>query len=141
MITDFLRYHVLFFTRRICFCKDEIGKEETSEDGKVFKVFLHVVNRNKFNTGSRRAKLKISFRVKRMSLFQRVILPIASTPFFAGCPGFVSKKFLVCEKHNLFQGSYEWENEEYVRNYVSSYAMRFMRRISIPGSIRYDIIP
>lgn len=140
MFKAFIKYHVLFFSGRIVISKKH-NKQNYLEENNTFNLFLYVLNPKKKKSETHKAKLNIQFQVKRLSLFQRKILPILSTPFYAGFHGFVSKKFLLCESNNTFQGKYEWENKECITKYLSSGALRFMRMISIPGSIKYEIIP
>ena len=39
------------------------------------------------------------------------------------------------------QGVYEWETVDHAESYARSFALRFMTRRSIPGSVSYRILP
>ncbi|MCX7710552.1 MAG: YdhR family protein [Clostridia bacterium] len=139
-LSDFFHYHILFFTGKIEFPREKINQDIKMENRSEFKIFLHIVNKEKLRNSQRKVKLIVSFRVKKMSLFQRKLLPVLSTPFFAGCPGFISKMFLMNEQERTFRGIYEWASEEAVRSYISSYPNWFMTKNAVSGSLSYMMI-
>lgn len=61
--------------------------------------------------------------------------------FILGLPGFREKYWMINKLNGDFQGIYEWESEEAARNYADSFAMNFMTKRSVSGSINYEIIP
>ena len=87
------------------------------------------------------AHLHVTFAVKRLSFWQRVLLPVLSIPFYAGAPGFISKVYFVNPEAHAFGGWYTWETKEDAGRYIESYAGEFMRRNALPGTLAFDIIP
>ncbi|HPA62741.1 MAG TPA: hypothetical protein PLH15_05865 [Spirochaetota bacterium] len=136
LLKSFFNYHFLLLAGKIRIrCIRNNSEEIINDSG---HLFLQVsVPQNEILT--HKTKLNISFRVNKLSLFQRSILPVLSTPFYAGFRGFISKKFYICRESNILRGHYEWEKTEDINNYITSAAMKFMRIISIPGSLNYEI--
>ena len=58
-----------------------------------------------------------------------------------GLPGFRSKLWLLDETTGDFGGIYEWDTVEDAANYEVSYAMRFSKWRSVPGSFSTDVFP
>jgi hypothetical protein len=48
---------------------------------------------------------------------------------------------MINRRNGDFQGLYEWNSVEQAEEYVNSFAMNFMTKRSIPGSVSYEIIP
>ena len=136
LIKSFINYHFLFFSGKIRIRFINSGSENKIETSNIF--FLNVSLPDKDNFSSK-SKLNISFRVNKLSLLQRLIIPVLSTPFYAGFPGFISKKFYMCRETNTLQGHYEWENTGNINNYIKSPAMKFMKLISVSESLNYEI--
>jgi len=136
LLVSFINYHLLLISRKIwiSFITKSAGNISDNSNIYFLKVSLPQKENFQFKT-----KLIISFRVKKLSFFQRCILPVLSTPFYAGFPGFISKKFYMVRETNTLQGHYEWENNEYINNYITSTAMKFMKMISVTGSLNYII--
>lgn len=139
-LIDFIRFHYRFCTGRIGFPKELKRKPDMESYKSNFKIFLNILHRKKLPAGMKSgAILKVTFEVRKMSIIQKKVIPLLSIPFFAGAPGFVSKSFMLDESNRVFRGFYEWESAKAAREYSSSYAMKFMKEISIPGSVRYEI--
>ncbi|MBP7901993.1 MAG: hypothetical protein KA015_04155 [Spirochaetes bacterium] len=136
LLKSFISYHFMFLSGKIRIRFIKRGSKNKTD--KTNAYFLKVSFPDKENIPSK-SKLTISFRVKKLSFFQRWILPLLSTPFYAGFPGFISKKFYMCRGTNTLQGHYEWENTEYISNYITSPTMRFMNLIAVSGSLIYKI--
>jgi hypothetical protein len=64
-------------------------------------------------------------------------LPI---PFFIGLPGFRSKLWLVNPENGDFSGYYEWDSVADAENYGRSFAMQFMSKRSVAGSVSFKVI-
>lgn len=136
-IINFWRYHYRLLTGHI---KYPDVKQITDDSEPAYRTFLRIVRYGK--TGSRvsaHAILKVTFGVRKMSFIQKRVIPLLSIPFFAGFRGFVSKSFMVDEAQNMFRGCYEWESVEAAQEYIFSYPMSFMRKISVPGTLCYEI--
>ncbi len=136
LIKSFIKYHSLLFSGKISirFINNSFARK--TESSNLYFLKVSIPDKEIFPSKS---KLNIRFRVNKLSFFQRYILPVLSTPFYAGFPGFISKKFYMCRKTNTLQGHYEWENKEYINSYITSPAMKFMRIISVSGSLTYTI--
>ncbi len=91
------------------------------------------------NTANTACRLEVSFQVENPSWLDRVFIPYMTIPFFAGAKGFLSKSFYFSLREKSFRGSYRWEDEKSARAYLDAYALYFMRRISIPGSLNYQL--
>lgn len=140
---DFIRYHCRFFSGRIRFPEDLNGKPASEHLEHTFRTFLNVLHMKEIDIDMRKvgAILKVTFKVRKMSFLQKKVIPLLSIPFFAGVPGFVSKSFMINESDNTFRGFYKWESVEAAQAYITSYPMGFMKKISIPGSVHYEILP
>jgi len=125
---------------KIRFPKEYLGKELVIEDGKKFTVFRHIVV-NKNNHRQEAVVLKVRFRLANMSAGTNRIFSLFPIPFFIGLPGFLEKLWTISEDHKTCQGIYQWESKETAEKYGHSFAMKFMARRSIPGSVAYKIIP
>jgi hypothetical protein len=133
---DLFRYHARLLRGQI-----QITHSINATDGAVpdhYRPFLKVIHAGKARQPQ--VALRVTFRVPRLSLMQRYLIPILSIPFFAGAPGFSSKVFYIDESASAFCGFYIWESEKAAQSYIQSYPGAFMERISEPGSLRYDIL-
>ena len=80
------------------------------------------------------------FHVKGMTPQQNIRFSLIPIPFFIGMPGFRSKIWLLNETSGDFQGYYEWDTVEAALNYAHSFAMRFMTKRAIPGSVSWRLL-
>jgi hypothetical protein len=128
-----------FIVRKIHFSKNYIGKTIIMEDGQRFKVFRHAILSTKLN-GESPAIFKIRFHVANMSPEKNIPFSLIPMPFILGLPGFRAKLWTINENNGDFQGIYQWDSLEDAENYANSFALNFMTRRSIPGSVSYEII-
>lgn len=91
--------------------------------------------------GSMAATFIVRFRLAGMSVQQNIRFSWIPIPFFAGLPGFRSKLWMYDPETGENQGVYEWETVRHAESYTRSFALRFMTRRSIPGSVSYRILP
>lgn len=136
-IADFLRYHARFFSGKVKISPRDQAALPGAPAG--YRPFLTVARESP--AASPAAELRVTFRVKRINLWQRVLLPYGSIPFFAGAPGFVSKTYLLNPQQNSFCGLYQWESAQAAQTYIDSYPGQFMRRNALPGSVSFEIQP
>lgn len=122
---------------KLQFPKQRIGESISGEGGKVFKVFRQVVVEKKLVP---KAIFMVQFKLAGMAPETNIKVSALAIPFFVGLPGFLSKCWMLDEKSGYFQGIYEWETEEHAKRYASSFAMKFMCKRALPGSISYTII-
>jgi len=71
-------------------------------------------------------------------LFRRESL--LNTPLFVGFPGFVSKLWMANDEHAVYRGLYQWDGAQQAENYARA-LWRVLALVSVPGSIRYHILP
>lgn len=80
------------------------------------------------------------FHVAGMSPAHNMRFSLLPIPFFIGLPGFRSKLWLINPRSCDFSGWYEWDQHADAEAYSRSFAMRFMARRSLPGSVSWQII-
>lgn len=131
----------LLITGRLHFPKDNIDKILTMENGQRFRIFRQVIaDTPKDKHGKQTAIFIVRFQTK-MPPRRNKSFSLIPMPFFMGLPGFREKYWTVNESNGYSQGIYEWATEQDARNYADSFAMKFMKKRSVPGSISSDIIP
>jgi hypothetical protein len=137
---SFLKTFYYITTGRLSFPRHLAGKVVDCGDGREFVVFRQA----QVKAGSREeptAVLIVRFSLKRMSPRLNKLFSLLPIPFFCGLPGFRGKLWTLDEENGLFQGIYQWASAKYAENYARSFAMRFMQRRSVPGSLSYRIEP
>jgi hypothetical protein len=104
-----------------------------------FQPFLHV----KVNQPPAEApvRLLVKFKVRKLNIWQRCLLPKLSIPFFAGAPGFMEKVFLLNECENTFSGFYTWRSREDAECYIGSYPGERMAKNALPDTLSIKIMP
>ncbi len=126
---------------RLHFHKDCIGEVLTMEDGQEFVIFRQVIVDPRQDQPERPgATLRVRFHVAHMSARQNKIFSLLPIPFFIGLPGFRSKLWTLNESSGDSQGIYKWDTIQDAENYARSFAMKFMKIRSVPGSVSYEIV-
>jgi hypothetical protein len=139
-IASLVRFLQLVVSGRLRFPKDEVGRTLSLPGVGRFSVFRHAIVKNGRGTPERSAATFIvRFRVANMSPEANKRFSLLTIPFFTGLPGFCSKRWLVNEKTGEFAGYYGWKTRADARRYASSFAVRFMTRRAVPGSVSYEI--
>ena len=139
---SFLRTLGYVIGGRLHFSQGRIGEVVTMEDGQEFVIFRQaIVDLSQNQPEEPGATLRVRFHVARMSPKQNKLFSLLPIPFFVGLPGFRSKLWMLNEASGDCQGIYEWDTVEDVKNYASSFAMKFMTIRSVPGSVSYKITP
>ena len=92
---------------------------------------------------SQPAVLVVGFRLRAVrgrghDLFRRESL--LNTPLFVGFPGFVSKLWMANDEHGVYRGLYQWDGAQQAENYARA-LWRILALVSVPGSIRYHVLP
>jgi hypothetical protein len=82
----------------------------------------------------------VKFHLANMSPAANKVFLNLPVPFFAGLPGFRHKLWLYDKSTGDFRGLYQWQTVEDARRYARSFAVRFMKGRSVPGSVEYEII-
>ena len=84
---------------------------------------------------------KVRFRVANMTSEQNKLFSILPIPFFVGLPGFRSKLWMLDRNTGDSQGVYKWDTLQEAQNYANSFAMKFMTRRAVVGSISHEVRP
>ncbi len=122
--------------------KDQIGKRFTNLDGEEFTIFKQTILDPVHGEAIRpEAMFRVQFRVPKISPWRDRLIITLKSPIFVALPGFRSKLWMMNEKHNTYQGVYEWSTLRDAEAYVHSYSMEFMTEVAVPGGISYEIIP
>lgn len=137
----FLRSIFLLLSGRVRFPKDRVGKVPTLENGQQYTVFREALLKPK----QRRPEepdgvFRVWFR-SRMSPTRTIFLSYLTLLGFLGLPGFRSKLWLFDETSEDFGGIYEWDTVQDAENYETSYAMRFSKWRSVPGTFKTEVFP
>ena len=87
--------------------------------------------------------LVVGFRLRAVrgrghDLFRRESL--LNTPLFVGFTGFVSKLWMANDEHGVYRGVYQWDGAQQAEDYARA-LWRVLALVSVPGSIRYQVLP
>jgi len=127
---------------RLHFPKERVGETIIMEDGQQFVVFRHaIVEPNPGQPTIPEATFRVRFRIAGMSPKQNIRFSLLPIPFFVGLPGFRSKLWTLNQTTGDFQGIYEWDTIQDAENYTRSFAMKFMTRRAVPGSVSSEVVP
>lgn len=111
------------------------------EDGRAFTIFRHVIVTPGTEVTSPQAIFCVRFHLARMAPETNKIFSWLPMPFFVGLPGFRAKFWALDEKSGDWLGLYAWQTVAAAEAYAHSFAMRFMTRRSVPGSVTHEILP
>ncbi|MCC5467339.1 YdhR family protein [Pelosinus baikalensis] len=138
---SFIRTLGYLFTSTIRFPNNRKGDIFRSDDGVQFEIFRQVVIKPTKNQPKYPGALfRVRFRLAGMSPQKNIKFSILPIPFIIGLSGFRSKLWMVNKTSGEFQGVYEWDTKEHAELYARSFAMNFMRKRSVPGSVTYTIL-
>ena len=139
---SFMKTHWILLTGRLHFSRERIGETFTLGDDQVFTIFRQVIvdpPRGQF--AKPEALFRVRFRVVNMTLELNQRFSILPIPFFIGLPGFRSKLWMHDRTTGDSQGVYQWDTVQDAQNYANSFAMKFMTRRAVPGSISHEMLP
>ena len=140
-IASFLKANFYLLTGRLHFPRNRIGESIKLDDGE-WVIFRQAILDPRPNQPSQLGAIfRPRFHVAGMSLQQNIRFSILPIPFIVSLPGFRSKLWLYNKSNGDFQGLYEWDTMRDAENYAHSFAMDFMTRRSVPGSVSAKIIP
>ena len=129
-----LNYYLLFLKGKVSITRN-IPINDAFPQG--FRPFLYVkVNAPKPQSAER---LVVQFKVRSLNIWQRVLLPVLSIPFFAGASGFLDKVFLLNESESKFCGFYTWRSREDAERYINSYPGKLMALNATSGTLSKEI--
>ena len=139
---SFLKTHWYLLTGRLHFPRERIGEPFTLGDDQVFTIFRQViVDPSKGHQAKLGALFRVRFRVANMTPEQNKRFSILPIPFFIGLPGFRSKLWMLDRTTGDSQGVYQWDTVQDAQNYANSFAMKFMTRRAVLGSISHEVRP
>ena len=139
---SFLKTHWYLLTGRLHFPRERIGESFTLGDDQVFTIFMQViVDPPKGRRAKPGAIFRVRFRVANMTVEQNQRFSILPIPFFIGLPGFRSKLWMLDRTTGESQGVYQWDTDQDAQNYANSFAMKFMTRRAVLGSISQEVRP
>jgi len=136
---SFLHFVQAVIQGRVRFPEDRVGQRVSLDDGE-WLVFREMVIRPPMETPRAEAVFRPRFHVEGMSPTVNQWFSWLPIPFFAGLPGFRRKLWLVDPVSGDFSGYYEWQNPQDAETYARSFAMRFMMRRSVPGSVSARVL-
>mgnify|MGYP001824571349 CR=1 FL=1 len=120
-----------------------VGSIVVMEDGQRFRVFRHLSlsgNEEREQGAPASAILVVRFKFARLSQALNRWLSLIPVPLIGGYPGFRQKLWMVHEETGYWQGVYEWESAEAVREYRGSFVLRLMNRRAESESILYTVV-
>lgn len=129
-----------FLGGTISFPRKYIGRSIIMNEGEHYRVFRHVSVKTKDEQVEDRAVFIVKFKLKKMSVEKNRLFSLLPIPMFIGLPGFISKFWMCNESTGYNQGIYQWKTFKDAKAYSKSFAVKFMTKRSIPGSVEYQII-
>jgi len=137
---SFLKTHWYLITGRLHFPRERIGETFKLGDDQVFSIFRQViVDPPNGQQGKPEALFRVRFRIANMTSEQNKCFSVLPIPFFVGLPGFRSKLWMFNQTTGEFQGVYKWDTVVDAQNYANSFAMKFMARRAVSGSIYKEV--
>ncbi len=135
-----LRFVYFLCTGRVTYPDNHTGSEFSCPDSNKYTVFLEMsLLDKKKNTKRGSVVFMIFFRPSHTPADVFIKQTKLTLPFFAGLPGFCTKQFMVNKADNSFSGRYEWESAAHAQKYAGSYAAAWMKKISGPFPVYYEI--
>jgi hypothetical protein len=127
---------------RVHFPRNRMGEVMTMDDGQRFQIFRQaIVDNKKGKQTIPGARFIVRFHLANMSPKMNKPFSLIPMLFCIGVPGFMTKLWTLNVVNGDFQGVYEFETVKDAEAYAGSFAIRFMRGRSVPGSVSYKIIP
>lgn len=125
----------------ISFPKKYNGRTLVMKDGEEYKVFRHITIKSRNDEVKEPSVFIVQFKLKKMSVAINRLFSLLPIPMFVGLPGFKAKFWMCNEKTGVNQGIYQWDSVKDAEAYSKSFAVRFMTKRSVEGSVKYKIIP
>jgi len=131
-----------FLSLRIYFPKGFNGNVLVMKDGAEFNIFRHVIVGKKRSLKTEKGAIfMVRFQLANMSVEKNKRFSRFPIPMFIGLPGFRAKFWMCNAETGYNQGIYQWRTEQDAINYSKSFAVDFMTKRSVPGSVSFEIIP
>ncbi len=132
----------LLARRRVHLPREHVGQRLRFADGTEAVIYRETVVDHVPTSGP--AVLVVTFRLRGVhsaathALFRWESL--LNTPLFLGFPGLVSKLWLASDSTGAYRGLYQWDDPQLAADYART-LWRVLALVSVPGSIRYHVIP
>ena len=140
-IYGFIRNLLLFATWRVHYIKEDIGKNITMEDGKVYTVFRRVEIRRFFNKNRKPEGLFIiRFKPVGITVEENIRFSRKAMMVFQGFKGFRTKYWTVDYNTGECQGIYEWDTYKDAIRYSQSIAVKVMKNRSEEDSVSFKVL-
>ncbi|KAJ49112.1 hypothetical protein CTM_19339 [Clostridium tetanomorphum DSM 665] len=140
-IYGFIRNLLLFITGRVNYSKEDIGKNITMEDGKVYTVFRRVIIKHFFNKNRKPEGLFIiRFKPDGVTIEENIRFSRKAMMVFQGFKGFRTKYWTVDYNTGECQGIYEWDSYKDAVRYSKSIAVKVMTNRSENGSVSFKVL-
>lgn len=131
----------LLWRRRLHLPAENVGMRIRFADGSSARVYRET-------TADRRdtqdpCVLVVEFRLRAVRGWGHAVFrweSMLNTLLFAGFPGFVSKLWLANDELGRYRGLYEWDSPRRAEAYARA-LWRVLALVSVPGSIRYIVLP
>ena len=141
-LRSFIDANLALLAGRLRFPCEQVGETiplPNGTRGRVFRQAIHAPGDGQpIQPG---ARFHVRFHLAGMAPRLNILFSLLPIPFFAGLPGFRGKLWLLDEASGDFHGLYEWQTVADAEAYAHSFALRFMARRALPGSLVYDITP
>lgn len=139
-LKSFFRANAYLLSGRLYFSRERVGEKILMEDKTKFTIFREAhLDPPGLKSNPPGARFVVRFHVEGMSPKVNKIFSLFTIPFFVGLKGFRSKLWLLDEMGGDWMGIYEWQTVEDAKSYSESFAMRFMTKRSVPGSVSFNI--
>ena len=137
-LASLARYIACRLTGKVRFPGGRVGKM-ISFEGRAYEI-VKEIEIVRPEAGETEAIFTVKFHLANMSPAANKIFLNLPVPFFAGLPGFRHKLWLYDPETGDFRGLYRWQTADDAEKYANSFAVRFMKGRSVPGSVSYKII-
>lgn len=123
---------------RVNFSSEYLGRKICGE-GKSLEVFRNVIIGSRDDIPKEAATFIVRFKLENMTPKKNITFSKCMIPFFIGLPGFRGK-FWFYNSDGWNQGVYQWDRYEDAVNYSKSFAVDFMTKRSVDGSVHVEIL-
>ncbi|MBN1534154.1 MAG: hypothetical protein JXA20_15895 [Spirochaetes bacterium] len=126
-------------TGRIGHMPQYLHRPASFPGGAAFTVFRTIRMSGAPLSGA--AVFTVRFTPRNMTLMANRVFSLVPIPFFTGLPGFRAKCWMEDRVTGTCSGIYQWDSAEAARAYARSFAIRFMMKRSVPGSLSWQVHP
>ena len=138
-LSSIIRAIYYLIISKLQFPSSHTNKILRTDDGKEFKIFrhMHLKSSSQSEAGS---IFIVRFKFKKFSHKTNTRLSKIPVLLIAGFPGLRDKLWMIDWKTDYWQGLYQWESVNAIKNYKKSFVLGMMNKRAINKSISYEII-